>query len=244
MRTHGIMMLDTVFKRFITDICGLAISYRSDGAYQHEAATPVKASSNPTERASNRKALGFFAFLAGATDVDSDNNGEEEGSVPAPTDSVIAQEPPTPGPRQSDLDFHTLKQCPVPNKSGSRSWTSFYPLTTELNLLTTTLKKCLDETNFDVLDESIRENVFSTFLCFFSPWRTSELPGAKDSYGRYVEANHQLAPALLEALEVIYGVASAHPRSSTQRVQQSHSQHHSRSSSLCPDGIGLHAVRA
>eukprot|EP00605_Chrysophyceae_sp_TOSAG23-4_P001397 GSChrysophyteH1.ASY1.ANO1.1517.1 assembled CDS len=214
MRTHGIMMLDTVFKRFITDICGLAISYRSDGAYQHEAATPVKASSNPTERASNRKALGFFAFLAGATDVDSDNNGEEEGSVPAPTDSVVAQEPPTPGPRQSDLDFHTLKQCPVPNKSGSRSWTSFYPLTTELNLLTTTLKKCLDETNFDVLDESIRENVFSTFLCFFSPWRTSELPGAKDSYGTYVEANHQLAPALLEALEVIYGVASAHPRSS------------------------------
>jgi hypothetical protein len=217
--TFGTSILDTVFKRFITDICGLAISLRSESAHT-EVVTPVKApvsSDESTRSESKQKQLGFFSFLAGATDDNSDTESagqnDEEGSDLPETPGPTSMEPKTPGPVRSELNFHTLKQCAVPGKSNSSSWTSFYPLMTELKVLTRTLQHCLTAVNFNTVDEATRENIFSTFLCFFSPWRANELPGAKESYGPFLKANHLMAPPLLEALDVIYGFAREYPKS-------------------------------
>ena len=254
MRTHGLIVLDTVFKRFITDICGLAISYRSESVHTlSEQVTPVKGAGSAGDggsggsgsgggrRTTNRGGasvrkkgqLGFFSFLAGAidgSDVDDESSGSgEDADADADADVDVEEapqtpggqgfsgsgsaEPKTPGPPRSELNFHVLKQCEAPGKSDSSEWTSFYPLAMELKLLTRTLRHCLTESNFSSVDEATRENIFSTFLCFFSPWRTSELPGTKESFGPFVQASHAMAAPLMEALEVIHAFAAGHPRS-------------------------------
>jgi len=150
-----------------------------------------------------------LSFLSGAITEYSDPelDAEQEDDENFPKTPVTM----TPSSKGAGMAFHSLKQCVAPGKTNATSWTSFYLLDVELRVLIKTLKDCLNEENFSSIDEATRENIFSTLLCFISPWRISDLPGAKESHGPFTKT-FTVKP-LLEALDVIYLFAKEHPKS-------------------------------
>jgi hypothetical protein len=254
----GTAVTDTVFRRFINDVCGSAISCRSLSLHSNTntatTITPQKSkaatiddvgsddgrvgvgvvlqetSSADTRRSnqpqsggvrSTSKELSFFSFLTGATIVDSSSDDKDQQELEEEKSGHVAEQdeelksPPeaAASPIPKDPTFHALKQRAVPNKDNSHSWTAFYPLTTQVQMLSVTLEQCLESCNFDSLSEPTKENIFSSVLCLLSPWRMSELPGASANRGNFVSAVNPMAPDVIAIINVIHKLAQSHPES-------------------------------
>ena len=211
----GISIVDTVFRRFISDMCGTAISKRSEVLHIDTATTPQKnpiisSKSGSPPNTTSKNQLSFFSFLTGsiATDEEDVNCVEEDDDERGQRSS---EEPRTP--TKIDPSFHALKQCSVPDKDQSHSWSTFYPLSVELKVLCKTLKDCITSVNFVNISEPTRENIFSSFLCLVSPWRMQELPGAKASHGSFVEAFRSMFELQMCLLNILDDLAMAHDKS-------------------------------
>lgn len=211
-----ISLVDTVFRRFISDMCGSAISRRSEALLLNMATPHAKKRAGSGEQAqrsggSAGKELSFFSFLSGATNEDEDQNGD--GIHSEGEENEVEQNDTMMTPSKIDPSFHSLRQQVVPDKEQSFSWTAFYPLTVELKVLAKTLEHCVKSTNLDDISEPTRENIFSSLMCLMSPWRLQELPGAKNSHGSFVAASHPMLEAQTSILNILDALAIANPKS-------------------------------
>jgi len=219
-----ISLVDTVFRRFISDMCGSAISRRSEALLSNVATPHTKTRSGSAEAHTQKsggssagKELSFFSFLSGATSFDEEEEtgkelfSEEENGDEIEQDYNADDERRTPS--KIDPSFHALRQYVVPDKQQSYSWTAFYPLTVELKVLAKTLEHCVKSTNFEDISEPTRENIFSSLLCLMSPWRLQELPGAKNSHGSFVAASRPMQESQTSILNILDAIAIANPKS-------------------------------
>ena len=190
-------LMDTVFTKFITGICGPSISLRSSSMNYDLSNSPQK-EKKTNNGETEKKSVNFFSFITGGIDGDDFAQNEAEEEDEEYGDDFLNSE---------------LPKSPKPGANGENlAWTTFHPLNVEMQVLTKALEICSsdDAKKFNEISESTRENIFSSLLCIMSPWRVCELPEAA-SYGA-VSAGQQ-SGLVTHAVGILHNLACQYPES-------------------------------
>ena len=186
------VILDVVFRRFSNDFCEPALALRTESVdFVRDSVTEADTSIDEEEvvasGAGSSRSSGFFSWLSQPTDQLAPNKSRRKGSLGS--------------------SLHTLQIYVPPAKANVNTWTTFYALSSELNILVSALETCsihLSSNGRDDISDNLKQKVLSSLLCILSPWRVHELPAARNAYGSVITSDEAYSDKLLRLIDLIY----------------------------------------
>ena len=184
------VILEMVFRRFVNDLCDPAISLRNE-TVDFVLETPEAVDTPREEEGKDQVTVGFFSSLGkmltqpGQEQTASGKRGRKESLSGT---------------------LHSLPIYIPSEKEDVNTWTTFYPMSTELSILVASLETCsihMSSNGNDDIPEPLRQKIFSALLCVMSPWRVHELPTATKSHGSVITSDEKLTAKLIRLIDLI-----------------------------------------
>lgn len=185
--SHGVI-LEVVFRRFVNDLCESAMVLRNETVDFVRESPEESEEITIEEEGKSVVGGGFFSFLGGKTQQDGPSSSKAK--------------------RKAHLGgaLHSLPVYIPPEKENINTWTTFYPVLSELNILVSTLECCsihMSSNGQDDISGPLRQKIFSALLCIMSPWRVHELPAARNSHGSVISSDEEIFSKLSRLIDLI-----------------------------------------